>query len=56
MEVATRLALFAAALVIAVVAGWGLGQLTGPVPFLPPTPAELAPFHLPATHTPQEHS
>ncbi|HEX8518287.1 MAG TPA: hypothetical protein VF667_01680 [Pseudonocardia sp.] len=58
MEVATRLALFAAALVVAVAAGWGLGRLTGPLPFLPPSPSELAPFHLPdssAPHTPQEH-
>ena len=61
MEVATRLALFAAALVVAVAAGWGLGQATGPLPFLPPSPAELAPFNLPASdaphpeHAPQEN-
>ena len=43
MEVATRLALFAGALVLAVVAGWGLGLLVGPAAFLPdsapPSPA-----------------
>ena len=43
MEVAAKLALFAGALVIAVVAGWGLGLLVGPAPFLPdsapPSPA-----------------
>ena len=43
MEVAARLALFAGALVIAVVAGWGLGLLVGPAAFLPdsapPSPA-----------------
>ena len=37
MEVATRLALFVAALVLAVVAGWGLGLLVGPAAFLPDT-------------------
>lgn len=58
MVVATKLAMFTAALVLAVVAGWGLGQLTGPVPFLPPSPSELAPFapYLdPVPHTPLEH-
>jgi hypothetical protein len=32
MEVATRLGLFAAALVVALVAGWGLGRAVGPLP------------------------
>ena len=35
MEVAAKLALFAGALVLAVVAGWGLGLLVGPAAFLP---------------------
>ena len=43
MEVAAKLALFAGALVIAVVAGWGLGLLVGPAAFrpdsAPPSPA-----------------
>ena len=30
MEVAAKLALFTGALVLALVAGWGLGQLAGP--------------------------
>lgn len=55
MEVATRLAPFAVALVVAVSAGFGLGLLTGPLPFLPPSPSELAPFHLPASDVPHPH-
>ena len=43
MEVAAKLALFTGALVLAVVAGWGLGLLVGPAAFLPdsapPSPA-----------------
>ena len=35
MEVAAKLALFAGALVLAVVAGWALGLVAGPVSFLP---------------------
>jgi hypothetical protein len=37
VEVAAKLALFAGALVLAVVAGWGLGLLVGPAAFLPDT-------------------
>jgi hypothetical protein len=40
MEVATRLGLFAAALVVALVAGWGLGRAVGPLPDAA-TPAPL---------------
>ena len=32
METAAKLALFTTALVLAVVAGWGIGQLVGPLP------------------------
>jgi hypothetical protein len=35
VPVATKLALFTGALVLAVVTGWGLGLLVGPVPLLP---------------------
>jgi hypothetical protein len=35
MEVAAKLALFTGALVLAVVAGWALGLVVGPVSFLP---------------------
>lgn len=35
MEVAAKLALFTGALVLAIVAGWGLGLVVGPVSFLP---------------------
>jgi hypothetical protein len=42
MKVASTLSLFATALVLAVVAGWGLGRLVGPTPFLP-DPAPPAP-------------
>lgn len=35
MEVAAKLALFTGALVLAVVAGWGVGLVVGPVSFLP---------------------
>jgi hypothetical protein len=60
MEVAAKLALFAGALVLAVVAGWGLGLLVGPVSFLPdsapPSPVtagEPAPSSVP--DFPMEH-
>ncbi len=44
MKVASTLTLFATALVLAVVAGWGLGRLVGPAPFLPDTaPSAPAP-------------
>jgi hypothetical protein len=43
MKVASTLTLFTTALVLAVVAGWGLGRLVGPDAFLPdpapPVPA-----------------
>ena len=35
MEGAAKLALFTGALVLAVVSGWGLGLVVGPVSFLP---------------------
>ena len=57
MAVATKLALFAGALVLAVVAGWGLGQLAVPylttfTPGAPYTPASGAEHdHSPAPRT-----
>ena len=49
MEIVAKLALFTTALVLALVAGWGTGQLVGPVPALttsPSTPAHTASLHL----------
>jgi hypothetical protein len=50
MHVVSKLAVFVAALVVALAAGWGLGQLTGP--YLPgATPAVATPVHNePHTH------
>ena len=46
MEIAAKLVLFTTALVLALVAGWGAGQLVSPVPALT-TPAHAAsPLHL----------
>jgi hypothetical protein len=49
MKVASTLTLFTTALVLAVVAGWGLGRLVGPAPFLadpaPPAPASTSGDH-----------
>jgi hypothetical protein len=46
MEVAAKLALFTGALVLAVVAGWALGLVVGPVSILPdPAPAVTAGGH-----------
>jgi hypothetical protein len=47
MKVASTLTLFTTALVLAVVAGWGLGRLVGPAPFLPDTapPAPISGDH-----------
>lgn len=52
MEVAAKLALFTGALVLAVVAGWGLGLVVGPVAFLPdsaPPPPVTAGENAPTT-------
>ena len=49
MEIAAKLALFTTALVLALVAGWGAGQLVGPVPALTtpaPTHAHASSLHL----------
>ena len=59
MEVAAKLALFAGALVIAVVAGWGLGLLVGPAAFLPdsapPSPAVVNGEHAHPSDFPLEN-
>ena len=48
MVVATKLAMFTAGLVLALVAGWGLGDVLGPALTLTP-PGAAAPQH---PHTP----
>ena len=61
MDVLARLALYAAVLVLAVVGGWGVGQLVGPVPSLPSSAADpsadpaLIDVHSPARHRHLEH-
>jgi len=49
MEIAAKLALFTTALVLALVAGWGAGQIVGPMPSLTTAPTHLhpaSPHHL----------
>jgi len=60
MEVAAKLALFTGALVLAVVAGWAVGLVVGPVSFLPgsapPSPVTVGePVHPTTSDSHLEH-
>lgn len=57
MEIFARLALFTTTLVLAVVGGWCVGQLVGPVPSLtsPAAGPALTDVHSPSPHLHLEH-
>ena len=55
MVIATRLAMFTAGLVLALVAGWGLGHVLGPILTLtPPGAPGFQHLHTAPTFVPEE--